>query len=184
MNNLETVKLRNNNAKLKEYTIDYPNKFESIKEAEQFADSLKGKILRLCKKNKWFCFVYIGISELDKSTGKIVKIKTNKKGRPLKTYHKKHKGIEIEFTKPHIHIYMLGLPGFNLSYEIQKYLFKHSNCISITDIKVKRLKCNRQLEYIKEQSIKHRVAYRDTDDTLLLNRFNRLNYLKGLDIKL
>lgn len=92
---------------------------------------------------------------------KIVKDKTKKKGRPPLIYKRKHKDIEIK-----------------------KYLFKHSNCSKLEDIKVKKVKRKYQLRYIKEQSIKHRVAYRDTDDTLLFNNLKKLNYLKNsLDIK-
>lgn len=179
----ETVILRNKGARIKEYTIDYPNKFNSLEEAEKFANNLKRKVLDLCKKNKWHCYLYIGISEVDKKSCKIVKVKTNKKGRPKREYYKKNKDNDIEFKQPHIHIYMYGLPGYNLSVEIQKYLFKRSNCNFIEDIKVKVVKHKRQLEYIKKQSIKHRTVYRDIDSTLYCNNSKRLNYFdNNLDI--
>lgn len=186
MNNLETMALRKKGAgaTIKEYTIDYPNKFKTIKQAERFANNLKRFIKDLCEERKWFCFVYIGASEINRKTAKIVKDKTKKKGRPPLIYKRKHKDIEIKFVEPHIHIYMYGLPGSNLAQEIKKYLFKHSKCSELEDIKVKKVKRKYQLRYIKEQSIKHRVAYRDTDDTLLFNNLKKLNYLKNsLDIK-
>lgn len=182
----ETMVLRRKGAgaTIKEYTIDYPCKFKSIKDGERYANNLKRFIKDLCEDRKWFCFVFIGVSEIDRKTAKIVKKKTGKKGRPRLVYKKKHKDIDVRFVEPHIHIYMYGLPGGALAEEIKRYLFKTSKCNSLEDIKVKKVKRKYQLKYIKEQSIKHRVAYRDTDETLLLNNLTRLSYLKGLDIKL
>lgn len=185
MNNLETVALRKRGAgsQIKEYTIDYPNKFKSIKDAERFANNIKRKILDLCKKNKWFCFVYIGVSELDRKAGMIVKVKTKNRGRPLKQYKRKHKNIDIRFVDPHIHIYMYGIPGGTLAEKIKKYLYKKSKCNIIDDIKVKKVNRDYQLRYIKEQCIKHRLAYRDTNDLLIISHYKRLTYLKDtLDI--
>lgn len=79
----ETMALRNKGAgaRIKEYTIDYPNKFKTIKDGEKFANNLKRFIKDLCEKKKWFCFVYIGVSEIDRKTAIIVKERKKGKGR-------------------------------------------------------------------------------------------------------
>ena len=78
----DTMEIRNKGAGeiIKEYTIDYPNKFKTIKDGEKFANNLKD-LLMIYEKKKWFFFVYIGVSEIDRKTAIIVKERKKGKGR-------------------------------------------------------------------------------------------------------
>lgn len=176
----ETMKIRKRKGTLSEYTVDFPNKFESIEEATKFANAMKIKFDRLVKKNKWHCFIYIGVSEVDKKDVKIVKVKTNRRGPRNKIYRRKDKDIDIELLRPHIHIYMIGFPGSTIAEEVKKYLSKKIDS-DIDVIKVKNIKSKVQLQYIKEQSIIKRIVYRDTDDTIIANKHRRIGIFKETD---
>ncbi len=56
----ETMALRNKGAgaRIKEYTIDYPNKFKTIKDGEKFANNLKDLLMIYVKRRNGF-FLYI-----------------------------------------------------------------------------------------------------------------------------
>ena len=79
----ETMALRNKGAgaRIKEYTIDYPNKFKTIKAVEKFANNLKDLLMIYVKRRNGFFFFFFGVSEIDRKTAIIVKEREKGKGR-------------------------------------------------------------------------------------------------------
>lgn len=123
----------------------------SMEKGGKILNSLAIAIQRECEKRNYACICFLGLSELDEKTGRVV---TGYRG---KKHIEAKENIEIKIVTPHIHAIILANPGEMLAEFIREHLrektLNHSG---------QTRKCDHYLDkaipYVLNQSSDYRVV--------------------------
>lgn len=127
------------------------NGINSMEEGGKLLNSLAIAIQRECEKRNYACICFLGLSELDEKTGRVV---TGYRG---KKHIEAKENKEIKIVAPHIHAIILANPGEMLAEFIREHLrektLNHSG---------QTRKCDHYLDkaipYVLNQSSDYRVV--------------------------
>lgn len=131
--------------------------FKTFEEAVKTANAIKIWLTRLCERKGYSCKAIIGASENNPHTGKVVRVKTGKCGRPKNTFVRDNGIMRPTMTDPHIHIVLIANPAETVAQALVKHLNTKygkrvawaKDCSDYYDTAV---------DYLKRQSLKVRYA--------------------------
>ena len=141
--------------------------FKTFEEAVKSANAIKIWLTRLCERKGYSCKAIIGASENNPHTGKVVRVKTGKCGRPKNTFVRDSGIMRPTMTDPHIHIVLIANPAETVAQALVKHLnTKYGK--RVTWAKECRTKehFENAISYLKRQSLKIRYAEINTSPFL------------------